>query len=229
MKWLPKHRDMAGMGILFLFFLLVCLFILRHWAMTWGATPAEEKMALPGDERVPRARMLVTRAITLPAPPEKVWPWLVQIGTRRAGWYSYDRFDNGGRRSAEVIMPEFQNLKIGDRIPASPDGSFGFPVVLMEKNKYLVLGGLWDFKKGVFFEASPLPPPGLFPEKYMDAIWVFFLQRQGPNQTRLLARLRMDYRPVFPAILGQMVLEPIHYLMERKMLVEIKKRLEANP
>jgi len=222
MKEFLRNKTWIGFGVVVLFFFILYLFLLRHWALSWGATSSEETMALPGDDRVPRARMLVTRAITLPAPPEKVWPWLVQIGTKRAGWYSYDWLDNGGRPSAREILPPFQHLKIGDNIPASGDGSFGFPVVMLEKNRVLGLGGMLDFQKSTSFRAEDPQP-----RKYMNALWVMVLQPLGKDQTRFLVRYRMDYQPAFPGCLAQAFLEPVHFIMERKMLLELQKRVSA--
>jgi hypothetical protein len=86
----------------------------RRWHLRWGATDAEVASAMPGDEIVPEPSFTATRAITMAAPPEQVWPWIVQIGTRRAGFYSYDLFDNAARPSADHILPEFQATRIGD-------------------------------------------------------------------------------------------------------------------
>lgn len=94
----------------------------RPWQLHWGATPDEVSRALPGDNLVPKPTFNATRAITVAAPPERIWPWLVQTGLTRAGWYSYDLLDNLGRLSARRIIPELQNLAVGDIVPMSPDG-----------------------------------------------------------------------------------------------------------
>jgi hypothetical protein len=91
----------------------------RHWHLRWGATDAEVVSAMPGDEIVPDASFTATRAITIAALPEEVWPWIVQIGTGRAGFYSYDLFDNAARPSADRILPEFQETQMGDWVPMS--------------------------------------------------------------------------------------------------------------
>jgi hypothetical protein len=100
----------------------------RPWQLTWGATPDEVSRPLPGDELVTRPTFNATRAITIDAPPEEIWPWLVQIGLTRAGWYSYDILDNLGRTSARHIIPELQHLAVGDVVPMSPDGKQGMRV-----------------------------------------------------------------------------------------------------
>jgi hypothetical protein len=85
----------------------------RHWHLRWGATDAEVASSMPGDELVPEMSFNAARAITIAAPPEDVWPWIVQLGTGQAGFYSYDLFDNHGRPSADRILPQFQHPKVG--------------------------------------------------------------------------------------------------------------------
>jgi hypothetical protein len=94
--------------------------LLRPWHTRWGATPAEARSTMPGDEYFPRAQFQATRAITIDAPPSDVWPWLLQVGYGRAGFYSYDLLDSLGRPSAERVVPEFQAVGIGDWVPMSP-------------------------------------------------------------------------------------------------------------
>jgi hypothetical protein len=91
----------------------------RHWHLRWGATDAEVTAAMPGDELVPNPSFSATRAITIQAPPELVWPWIMQLGTGRAGFYSYDLFDNAARPSADEILPHLQQTQVGDWVPMS--------------------------------------------------------------------------------------------------------------
>ena len=90
--------------------------LLRPWHRHWGATPDEVGSAMPGDDLLLHAHFEATRAISIAAPPDHVWPWIVQIGFRRAGFYSYDLLDNLGHPSADRIVPEFQETAIGDRV-----------------------------------------------------------------------------------------------------------------
>ena len=99
--------------------------VVRPRQLRWGATDEEVARALPGDELVAAPTFDATRAITIEARPEDIWPWLVQVGVSRAGWYSYDHLDNLGRPSARRIIPELQGLKPGDVLPMSPDGKQG--------------------------------------------------------------------------------------------------------
>lgn len=95
----------------------------RRWQQRWGATRDEVARPMPGDGLVPRPLFNATRAVTIDAPPELVWPWIAQMGGyTRAGWYSLDRLDNGGRRSADRIVPELQDLAVGDVMPTMRDG-----------------------------------------------------------------------------------------------------------
>src|ERR1051326_3650364 len=96
---------------------------LRHWCLTWGARPDEVSRELPGDELLPGAGLVTTRAITVKAPPEAIWPWLVQMGSGRGGAYTYDWIENLfglDMHSADVILPRFQDLKVGDELPLGP-------------------------------------------------------------------------------------------------------------
>lgn len=93
---------------------------------------------MPGDEIVGGPSFNATRAVTITAPAEVIYPWIVQIGVSRAGWYSYDLLDNLGRRSAERILPEFQNIQVGDLIPMSPDTKDGLWVKDFRTNEWML-------------------------------------------------------------------------------------------
>ena len=95
----------------------------RHLFSTWGIVPIEGELTLPGDDLVPDVTMSDTRGITIDAPPSAVWPWLLQLGFGRGGWYSYDAMDMQGR-SADAILPEHQALAVGDIVPTDPNGGF---------------------------------------------------------------------------------------------------------
>ena len=122
--------------------------LLRPYYETYGATGAELKASYPGDDLVPGGRRGGTMATTIAAPPADVWPWLVQMGCNRAGWYSWDRLDNGGHASADQIHPEWQQIAEGDRLASVPDGSRWFQVALVEPERTLVLASLDDAAGG---------------------------------------------------------------------------------
>ncbi|MCC6189763.1 MAG: hypothetical protein IT318_12080 [Anaerolineales bacterium] len=200
----------------------------RPWMLRWGATRSEARRSLPGDHLVPAPRTSFTRAISLRASPEQVWPWLAQIGCHRAGWYSYDQLDNGGHPSAACLVPELQNLGVGDEIWAAPDGTLAFSVYALDPGRSLVLSGPLDrttpFTPGrtAFGATAALDP--------VRASWAFVLvEAETPGLTRLLVRFRADYPPNPLSSLAGALLEPVSFLMERKMLLGIKARVERQP
>ena len=121
----------------------------RPWQLTWGATPTEVSRPLPGDGLVTRPTFKATRAITIAAPPEEVWPWLVQVGVTRAGWYSYDILDNFMRPSAHRIIPELQALAPGDVMGMSPDGKQGIKVHAVDPPHSMIWATLPDTTWGL--------------------------------------------------------------------------------
>ena len=186
-------------------------FGLRPWHIRWGATNDEVARPLPGDELVPRPRNWSTRAITIAAPAAAVWPWLMQIGQGRGGLYSYDWLENLAGcdiHSTNRIIPEFQYLEVGDVIRLGPEGYPAYPVAVVAPGRALVLGG---------------DDPELGPHS-----WAFVLEPIDDRTTRLIVRSRGDYPPS-PAnfVIWRILTEPLHFVMERKMLLGIKQRTEA--
>ena len=183
------------------------LLLIRPWHERWGATDEEVQRAMPGDDEVKRPMIKGTRAVTIDARPEEIWPWLVQIGTGRAGWYSYDWIENRmglDISSTDRIIPEFQHLEVGDTIPLAP--GLAIPVKAIKPNESLLLVG-HDPKMG-------------------DTSWVFVLYPLDKRHTRLVIRARVRW-PLTPGgILWLLVTEPGSFLMVRKMLLGIKQRAE---
>lgn len=186
-------------------FITAPLYRRRH--LRWGATEAEVQGAMPGDELVPRASFSATRAITINAPPEMVWPWIVQMGYRRAGFYTYDLLDNAGFPSATRILPEYQHPKIGDWMPMAKkvNDSTAFTVRAFERGKWL----LWQ---------KP------------DSTWAWQLTRLDGDRTRLIARLKQRYRWDKPgsAIFTLILLEFGDFPMMRRVLTGIRARAEGS-
>jgi hypothetical protein len=181
--------------------------ILRRRMLDWGATPEEAARALPGDELLPAPDLVATRAISIDATPAAVWPWLVQIGVGRAGAYAYDWLDRlfgVDVRSARRIVPELQDLAVGDVVPVSNDGT-GLRVRLMEPER--VLGALNDDRTWA---------------------WTWVLEPDGDG-TRLLSRTRMSAPAGSPvARLGiELFLVPASWVMERRMLLGLRERAEG--
>jgi proline iminopeptidase len=155
----------------------------------------------------------LNHAITIHRPPREVWPWLVQLGSHRAGWYSYDFIDNGGRHSAERILPQYQDIHVGDVFPALPGAKDVFVVAQFEPEKNLVLS--WRLPNGEY-----------------QTTWAFILEQPQPGQTRLLVRGRVasGYRPYgLPEWLAVLLARPAHFIMQRKQLLDIAQRVEAYP
>jgi hypothetical protein len=172
---------------------------IQPWQHRWGATDDEVRRAMPGDHLILDAA-ITTRAISIRAPAEEVWPWLVQLGYGRGGWYSYDWIDNDGHPSADRIIPEQQQLQAGDQILMLP--GMGSRVREVGPNRYFVAG---DQEAGTWCLA-------LYPT---------------PGGCRLVSRWRVDW-PLTPATAFWILLsDPGAFIMERKMLKGIKSRAEA--
>jgi len=203
----------------------VCLYVyvVRPWHLRWGAEDDEIQRDLPGDDFIPNPKLNTTHAVTINAAPSQIWPWLVQLGQGRGGFYSYDCLENMAGldiQSADQILPEHQDLKVGDGIPLSPDG-FDFPVAILEPEQALVLYG--DTRQDTLSEEVVMNPGD-----YMTATWGFYLQEQPDGCTRLVERWRADWNESPQnSFFYRVFLEPGAFLMERKMLLGIKERAEA--
>jgi hypothetical protein len=192
----------------------------RHW----GATGPERDAALPGDEIIDRPSIVTTRAVTVDAPPEAVWPWLVQMGQDRAGLYSYDWLENLvglDFHNADRIVPEWQRLAIGDQIrlaPAQAGPDAGFTVASIEPTRWIV--AIAGDPARVLSNAAEGPLP-------VGASWAFVLEPLDERRTRLIVRLRARMGLPGPLeLVGARLLEPVHFVMERKQLLGIKARAE---
>jgi len=182
------------------------LLFIRPWQLRWGATDEELERPMPGDEVVERPTFNATRAVTIEARPQEIWPWIVQMGMTRAGWYSYDLLDNLGRPSARRILPQFQNPKIGDVIPMSPEGTQGPYVKDFDQDRWMLW---WDGKGGMS--------------------WVWGLYPVDEARTRLITRVRLHYDWRSPSILFDMLVEFTDIVMMRKSMLGIKERAESGP
>jgi hypothetical protein len=210
-KALPRcllAAALAGLGVL-------VLRKVRPWYLRWGATDAEVARHMPLDERVPAPRLCSTMAITLEAPPAEVWPWLAQMGDPpRAGYYSYtwiERLVGMQIENAGVILPHVQPLHVGDAL----DRNGTMVVQAVEPDRYLVLG----------------PPDSI---ATVRCTWAFVLKPIAGDATRLVTRVRAAWKA--RRLLKEMspltwplwlLLEPGAFIMQRKMLREIKQLVEA--
>lgn len=178
----------------------------RRWHCRWGATAAEVAAAMPGDDRLEQAQYRCTRAVTINAPADQVWPWLVQVGCLRAGFYSNDLLDNLAHPSATRIIPQLQQLHTGQWVPMSPTPSVAtaFTVDSYEQPRWL----LWS---------KP------------DSTWSWTLTPTGSGATRLVTRVHARYEWSRPtsALLSVLLMEFGDFAMMRRMLLGIKQRAEA--
>ena len=212
--------------------------VVRPRVRGWGLDPAEVEMEIPGDDLVPEASGVETRGVTIEAAPHDIWPWLIQMGFGRAGWYSYDALDMKGA-SATAILPEFQHIAPGEVMPTHPGG--GFLVKIVEPSRALVLYSDTELVRAQQAAAresgaDELPTAGLkasgallessYPE--FAASWAFFLQPLAENRTRLIERFRIRTPGSGPAraVLGEIMGTGI-VLMTRKQLLAIKARVEG--
>jgi len=180
-------------------------FLIRPWHLRWGATSEELKTPLPGDDLVQHPKLNATHAITIDARVEDVWPWLIQMGQNRGGFYSYEWLENlvgCDMHNADQIVPEWQELKIGDEVWLHPKAP-PLKVLLIEPLRAIVL----------------------------EKTWGFFLEPINENQTRLIIRGRGEFNPdlnntILNLLLWRGIFEPAHFIMERKMMLGIKQRAE---
>jgi proline iminopeptidase len=221
-KHTPRVLGEGIVGALTIAGTIVTAPLLRPWYTRWGTTVAEAQARLPGDEYVPRPDSQITCAITIGAPPAQIWPWLVQIGCRRGGWYSYDLLDNGGTPSAATILPEHQHIALGDSIPALPKGDFGFPAAIVEPERTLTLAGTLNTATGQPADGADGTLTRFFSG---DQTWV--LRPLNGHGTRLIFRSRMAWNPsVLNRLIYRGCVEPISFVMGRKMLRTLKGRAE---
>lgn len=152
--------------------------------------------------------MSATHAVTVGAPPGAVWPWIVQMGAGRAGWYSYDRIDNAGVPSAETILPEHQHLEPGDIVPGLPGRTDVFVAAEVARDRHLVL---------------TVPRR----DGTTGATWTVVLREVG-DATRLLVRMRLGPGPrLVPDVLVRLLFEPAHLVMQRRQLLGIARRVAS--
>jgi len=190
-----------------------------------GASDEEVRGSYPGAEVIAGGRRGATMAVTIDAPPSQVWPWLVQMGCDRAGWYSWDRLDNGGAPSADRIHPEWQRLAVGDRLASTPSGSAWFQVAALEPERFLGLRATIDLRSGRLFD-----PAGPRPRYYVDALWGFQLSAWPGRRTRLVVSGYASARPrLLQMIADRLFWEPAHWVMQTRQLANLKRRAERRP
>ena len=200
------------------------LALARPRLVRWGATEDEVERVFPGHEIIPGAIRSATMATTIGAPPDRLWPWLIQMGHDRAGWYSWDRLDNFGRRSADRIHPEWQTLSVGDRLLAKPDGSQWWQVAALDHERFLCL------RMSLDLAGRPFDPTGDRPRRYTDSTWGFQLLPLPGDRTRLVVSGYWLLEPRWlQAVLGVSVLEPSHWVMQTRQFAVLRRCVETSP
>jgi hypothetical protein len=185
--------------------------VARPWPLRWGATGQESRGPLPGDDLLAAPDLVATRAITVRASADEVWPWIAQLGQGRGGFYSYDFLENvvGCKmHSAGRAVPEWQSLEVGDQVKLHPE--VPLEVAVVEPGRALVLRG------GV--SMGDTPPP-------YDFTWAFVLREQPDGTTRLLSREQYAYTKKWAPLLVEPV-EAVSFVMSQKMLRGIRDRAE---
>lgn len=189
---------------------------IRPWQLRWGATDNELTEQLPGDEVKPDAGVNVTHAVTIDAPPEEVWKWLIQIGQDRGGFFSYDWLENLFDlqiRNVNEIRPELQDLKVGDFVRSAHKGW---------------LGGRFDNVTGWYVVGIEPNRSLVLRDEIEHGSWSFVLKPLEGGRTRLIIRARGDVpETLLRKLVHYGIFEPAHFLMERKMLLTLKEKAEA--
>jgi hypothetical protein len=184
-------------------------FPIRRWVSRWGTTPSDLARVMAGDGLLVDPTFSYTMAATVNAPPEDIWPWLLQMGYQRGGLYSYDWLDRLfgylDRPSATRILPEFQHLAVGDAIPLGQGPSW--PVAIIEPGRALVL----DMRNMAGF----------------DWVWQFGLYSVDDKRTRLVSRSQVRPHTVWAWLFSVLAIEPAGFVMTRRMLLGLKARAEA--
>jgi hypothetical protein len=195
---------------------------LYRLGQTWGATGHEQREPLAGDEQLPNATAWTTHAITIAAPPSAVWPWLVQLGWGRAGWYTYRWVDRllfpANGPSATHILPDHQQLAVGDHIPdGPPEADCWFTVERLEPERLLVLRS-----------TRHLPASWRQRGLAMDWIWSWHLQEPTRGRTRVVQRNRMRLHPRWLERAFLATIVPADFLMARSHLRGLQHRAQAS-
>lgn len=214
-------RKLAALALTLGAVVTVYAVAVRPWFLSWGATEAERTRALPGDGIAPGSRS-TTRAVTIAAPADEVWPWVAQLGQDRAGFYSYEILEDlvgGEMPRAAQILPDAQEWRPGDSLwmypPEKLDSLGSAPLLAIVPGRALAFGTWWA---GTPHDRPP------------DGSWAFVIEPAGEATTRLLVRSRGTSAP---SVLGRAFdrgfFEPAHFVMERRMMDGIRGLAEGRP
>jgi len=242
--WLILKLGLRMRLIVFSFFAgfaAALLVQLREEQRTWGVMPKDAERELPGDELIAVADVSETRSLPIAAAPEAVWPWLVQMGFGRGGWYSYDKMDMDGS-SADSILADFQDLAVGDIVPTHPGGGFEARIVEPERALVLYLDSelvngeleaaedeaeVADGDESVPISLGAAGALGDFAMPDFRATWAFVLEPEPDGSTRLVERMRFwTGDGGMPQRLGLPFMGLGVFVMTRKHMLGVKERAE---
>jgi hypothetical protein len=205
----------------------------KPWRRRWQADQEESTRLLPGDQLVPRPQFDQTMALTIDARPSAIWPWLLQMGFGRAGWYSYDALDMLGH-SSRVLRPDLQELRAGQMLPLGP--GLDFRVEVLDPERALVLYGdsrlMAPGRQPTETETPGLKLVGLLSDSNMSEFqvsWAFVLVPLEDGRTRLLERFRTRTKPGPATTLVAPLIDVGHFLMTRKHMLGVRERAEETP
>lgn len=215
-------RTLAGTVVIALVIYVIYVIALRPRMLRWGATDEEVSNPFPYADLIPGAPRSATMAVTIDAPPSRVWPWLVQMGYGRGGWYSWDHLDNWGQTSTDRIHPEWQHVTVGDRLPSMPDDKVWWEVAALEPERFLGLRASLDLRGRPFDSSGPRP------RYYTDSIWGFLLEPLPGDRTRLIVSGYWDFQPRWlQPLMGALFLEIEHWIMQTRQFANLKRLAEV--
>jgi hypothetical protein len=206
--------------------------LLHPQLLTHRATKVEKKTAFPGDDLVPKPNAVATYGITIEAPAERIWPWLLQMGYRRALWYSWSPMHTFPEYkkdiSPRIIHPEWQSLKVGDVLMDGDvlnqcsENKGAWRVKEIQARRAIVLFSARDFIEGIEFDPQLTRPKKI----YGITSWVFYIRPINEERSRLLIRVRVELGPVPLKIVARLVFGAGDAVFERTILDGIKSRVE---
>jgi hypothetical protein len=226
----------SGIVVVVMIAVLVYAIVIRPWHLRWGATDEEVQGTLPGDLLLPSATAQVTHAVSIHASAADVWPWLVQMGQDRGGFYSYTWLENlvGCKmKNANRLVPQWQHLQEGDPVRLHP--AYAMHAHVIEQNRALVLGNSppsqsrpAESKRRTDWAPKRLGLPLAATEgNDLNFTWAFVVEEKSDRHSRLIVRVRAQPKSGLASSLWNLLyVEPTHFAMERKMLLGIKKRVE---
>ncbi len=215
-------QGVEGVAIIIACYLTIFLKPLRD---RWGFDPKKVLAPLPGDQLVSEPKTQFTHAIEINAPVKYVWPWIAQIGRGKGGFYSYEALENViglDIYNVDEILPQFQTPKVGDFVGFSPKDFY--PIVIVEKERGMVIENHYDLKKGKMFS-----PQAEFPPNFLHLSWLWYVEPLGATRSLFISRNRVTYNSSRKTKLAfGWPSEPIVFAMDRKMCYGIKKRAERH-